>query len=352
MGENDSQTEEGDELSPIEDLRADIYRGVEVVTESYVLLVVLGVLIGLQVAPVVLAATPAVGAEPKVAIIRLSGGIDGGTANEVAAQIERARSNPQIEAIVLRINSPGGGAAASEQLYLTIARAAKEMPVIVSVNAIAASGAYYAAVAADHIYVKPSSLIGSVGVILVAPQEIPPMDRIIDTGPAKLTGGDRRSWYYKIDAAKHAFVGAVMTQRSEALQIPRTEVATAKLFSAPRAVQSGIADEIGGLQTAIQHAARAAGLRNYQVTVLAGSESATFVSRAAYVASPVDDKQLVGPEYFVGNGTAATGPHILMLARSVAYQAFTDRVVPASALDNETTTSNRTGALVEPMEVA
>lgn len=351
MGENDSQSGEVDRADLVEELREDVTRGVDVLTESYVLLVVLGVLIGLQIAPAVLAAAPTTGAQPQVAVIRLGGGIDGSTANEVAAQIERARADPQIKAIVLRVNSPGGGAAASEQLYLTLARAAKEMPVIVSVNAIAASGAYYAAVAGDYIYVKPSSLIGSVGVILVAPQEIPPTDRIIDTGPAKLSGGDRRSWYYKIDAAKQAFLGAVMTQRGDALTIPRTEVATAKLFSAPRAVQTGIADEIGGLQTAIQHAAEAANLRDYGVTVLSGEDTATFVSRAAYVASPMDDKRLVGPQYFVGNGTGATGPHILMLAKSVAYQAFGDDVVSATANDNESASANETAALLNPGEV-
>jgi len=339
MGGNDTH-DDGDS-SYSEALREDLDRGLDAVTDSYVLLVVIGLLIGLQLAPVALSATPGAGDAATVAVIRLSGGIDGDAANAVATQIERAVSDPSVKAIVLRINSPGGGAAASEQLYLTVARAAEQLPVIVSVNSIAASGAYYTAVAADHIYVKPSSLIGSVGVVFVAPQEIPPQERIVVTGPAKQTGGDRPSWYYKIDAAKQAFLGAVMTQRGDALSIPRTEVATAKLFSAPRAVQSGIADEIGGLQSAIQHAADVADLQHYEVAVFERGGTTTFVTRTAYTASPVGDKRLVGPEYFVGNGTAATGPNILMLAQSVAYQAFSDRVVPAGAATNDSATTNR-----------
>ncbi|MFB6104747.1 MAG: S49 family peptidase [Halobacteriaceae archaeon] len=328
--------------SIVDDVREDVGRGIDAVTDSYVLLVVIGLLLGLQLAPVALSAAPGAGTAPKVAVIRLSGGIDGDAANAVATQIERAVSNPAVEAIVLRVNSPGGGAAASEQLYLTVARAATELPVIVSVNSIAASGAYYTAVAADHIFVKPSSLIGSVGVVFIAPRDVPPREQVVVTGPAKETGGDRRSWYYKVDAAKHAFLGAVMAQRGDALSISRTEIATAKLFSAPRAVQTGIADEIGGLQAAIQHAAEAADLNRYRVTVYDRSGTTTFVTRTAYTASPVEDKRLVGPEYFVGNGTAATGPNILMLAQSVAYQAFSDRVVPAGTVTNASAATNRT----------
>lgn len=329
----------GDEDGPLADVGADLRSGLAALTQSYILLIVIGLLIGLQVAPLAgsLVATDEE-PQPQVAVISLAGGINGVSAQVVAAQIEAARADPTVEAIVLRVNSPGGGAAPSEELYLTVARAAAEMPVVVSVNAMAASGAYYTAVAADYIFTKPSSLLGSVGVVFVAPEGAPPQERLVVTGPYKETGGALQGWQFKIDAAKQAFVGAVMTQRGDRLSISREEISTAKMFSGARSVAVGMADEIGGLQAAIAEAASRADLGAYQV-VTRSLPNATFVTRTAYTASPLADKRLTGPEYFVGNGTAAAGPNILLLAPSIAVQAFEDRAVTAQNL-SETNATN------------
>lgn len=326
----------------------DVRRALGALTQSYILLIIVGILIGFQVAPYVISVTSDDPAQPRVAVISLSGSIDGETASQVVNQIERARADPRVQAMVLRVNSPGGGASASEQLYLTVKRAAEDMPVVVSVTSFAASGAYYASLPADYIYTKPSSLVGSVGVVFVAPADIAPIERVVVTGPSKLSGGDLESWYYKIDSAKQAFVGAVMAQRGDELSISREEIATAQLFSGAQSVQMGITDEIGGLQTAIEDAADRADLDSYQVTTHQ-VEGATFVTRAAYTASPLAEKRLLSPAYLVGNGTGATGPHILLLAPSVAMQAFEDRAITAQNLTANASQSNETATLAAPL---
>lgn len=336
----------------------DLRTGLGALRESYTLLIVVGLLVGLLVAPSAASLVDRSGEErPQVAVIRLAGGINGATAQAVVDRVRTARSDPAVEAIVLRVNSPGGGAAASEQLYLELARAAAEMPVVTSVDAQAASGAYYAAVATDYIFVKPASLVGSVGVIFTAPEDLPPLEQVIVTGSEKLSGGDRQDWYYRLDAAKRAFVGAVVTQRADRLSISREAIASANIYSGPRTVENGMTDAVGGLQAAIERAASQAGVTDYSVTRLS-LDGATFVTRSSYTASPLADKRLVGPEYFVGNGTGAAAPNVLMLSPSVAAQGLEGQVVTAGAVRERagnttaTNTTARTAGAGLPATVA
>lgn len=299
---------------------------------SYVVLVALAVVVGLVVAPV--AAPVAVPwEEGTVAIIPLEGGIDGASAAATVATLERARQDPDIDAVVLLMNSPGGGAAASETLYLEAAKAAEGMPVVTSVDALAASGAYYTAVGTDRIFVKPASLVGSVGVLFVPPPQLEPTDAIITTGPNKLSGADERGWHYKTEALKRAFVGAVVAGRGDALEAPRSRVATAEVFTGAEAVENGMADEIGGVRDAVEYAARQAGLSNYDVTVLRPDESPEFLTRAGYLASSAPNKTMTSMDRFVGDVRRARFPNFLYLPPSFAREAVTAEVAEVS---NET----------------
>ena len=103
--------------------------------------------------------------KPQIGIIRLGGEINGFSAFQVLEQFAYARDNQEVKAVLLMINSPGGLATASEELYLGILNARQEMPVVSSVDAVAGSGGYYAAAATNEIYAKPASVVGSVGVI-------------------------------------------------------------------------------------------------------------------------------------------------------------------------------------------
>lgn len=292
-------------------------------SRSYIVIVIVGVVIGLQVAPVVsqFAAQPVSGS---VAVVTLSGGINGNNAASVAERLRAARQDPDVKAVVLHVNSGGGGAAASETLYLAVKRTAARMPVVVSVDSIAASGAYYASAPADEIMVKPASLVGSVGVIFVAPSSIPPFDRLLITGPNKLTGSDLREWSYKVETIQNAFVGAVVDGRGDALELSPEQLGYAKLYTGAEAVDNGLADRIGGVEDAVRRAAELADLARWDVRTIGYSGTVTFVTRSAYTTATADQKVLVSPKYFVTGPEETVAPTVVMLPPSVVRAAVLD----------------------------
>lgn len=249
-----------------------------------------------------------------VAVIPVEGSIDGTSAARVTAQIERARADPSVAAVVLLVNSPGGTAAASETQYLSVTRLAAEKPVVASVDAVAASGAYYTLLPSDAVYAKPASIVGSVGVLAPLPQQVEPNDVIGTTGPDKLSTDGVREFHYRMETLKRAFANAVMAQRGAELTISRGELVEAGVYSGTVAVEAGLVDEIGGTQTAIARAAELAGVDAYRVEVYRTNETVTFVSQTAYLASAAPSKELVSPSYLTGIGTpgATYGTFLLL----------------------------------------
>jgi protease-4 len=253
-----------------------------------------------------------------VAVVPLAGTIDGGSAADVTARLERARENPDIKAVVIVANSGGGGAAASEELYLQSKRTAAEMPVVATVQASALSGAYYTISPSDRIFAKPSSLVGSVGVLGNAPVEQEPNGVVATTGPNKLSGADEREFYHILESLGNAFYNAVETQRGDRLQLSRTELAQARIYSGSQAVRNGLADEIGGQQAAIADAADRADLDDYEVAVMTPRGTVPFLSRANYLGADVPNKTMVGTDYVMGDESAA--PTFLMLPASYVVE--------------------------------
>ena len=275
---------------------------------------VLAVVVGLLVAP--LAASVALsGSSGTVAVVPVGGAIDGGTAVALTTTLDRLRADPDVDAVVLVLNSPGGTAPASESMYLETDKTAEEMPVVTSVDALAASGAYYTAVGTDRIFVKPSSTVGSVGVIFPPPPQIEPSDSLITTGPDKQTGGSEREWKYKTESIKRAFVAAVLRGRGDTLELSGSELAAAEVFTGVQAVDNGVADELGGTRDAVEYAAQQAGLSRYDVAVVRPEQSVQFLTRAAYLASDAPDRELVSGRYFVGQRGGF--PNVLMLPPNV-----------------------------------
>ncbi|MFB6173853.1 MAG: S49 family peptidase [Halobacteriales archaeon] len=318
-----------------------VKRGLAWATRSYVVLIVVGVILGLQVAPAVsqFAASPVQGT---VAVVPLSGGINGPNAASVGSRLRQARQNPNVDAVVLRVNSGGGGASASEEIYTQVARTAEQMPVIVSVNAIAASGAYYSSAPADAIFVKPTSFVGSIGVFFVAPSGLPPINVLIQTGPNKLSGRDRRGWEYAIESSRKAFVSAVEEGRGERLDLSSEEVSYAKLYTGIEAVDNGLADRVGGLQDAVAAAADRAGLQRYDVQVIGYGSAPSFVTQTAYLASHHEDKEMMPASDFVRDPGKATVPNPLMLPPSVVKRAVVQELRQSNATTVNVTAANTT----------
>ncbi len=307
---------------------------------SYLLVVILALVVGLLLAPVAffgVASDPA-----QVAVVPVAGTIDGPNEQQISAQLTQAREDPDVEAVVLLINSGGGSAVASEELYLEISRTADEMPVVASVNAGALSGAYFAAAPADEIYAKPASQVGSVGVIVAAPQDIEPQDLLITTGPSKTVPDDQRALQYGIEEVSNAFANAVMEHREEEMELTRGELTEAGIYTGTTANELGLVDRIGDREQATAKAAQLAGLDEYSVTVLQPDGSVRFIAQANYVAADTPEKELVSPSYLTGQGTDASGA-INPLAIPAAYAAPENTtVVTGSDLPDPESDAERT----------
>ena len=229
-------------------------------TAAYVVAVVAAVLLSAVLAPVVW--DYGTRSDGSVAVVSITGFVSSSSVDRVAEDLRAARENESIDAVVLEVDSPGGSAAASEQLYLAVRRTAQKLPVVASVRSMGASGAYYGMLPAERIYVTPASMVGSVGVRGVVPPPAP--SYAIRSGPDKASGTleQRRE---QIGTLQRAFVGSVMEHRGDDLAISREEVAHAKIYTGARAVDNGMADRIGDRTTAIDAAAEMAGLSDYDV---------------------------------------------------------------------------------------
>lgn len=230
---------------------------------SYVVIAVIAVLIGGAVFPHVMAFTT--DEDPYIAVVSIDESISASSSEATIQELRSLRANESVAAVVLKISSPGGGAAASEALYMAVKQLAAEKPVYASVDSMAASGAYYALLPSEAVFVKPGSLVGHVGVIATAPSD--GLAPVVTSGPDKAHGGMTPDEFRaSVETMKRGFVGAVMAERGDRISIPRSEVAKAKAFIGATAVETGYADEIGTVEAAIQAAADDAGLSDYQVT--------------------------------------------------------------------------------------
>ncbi len=216
---------------------------------------------------------------PEVAVLMLQGPImstRGGTQTVIAAQevedvLRQLSASPQVKAIVLYINSPGGGVAPSERIYHALQQVDK--PVVAYFDDVAASGGYYIAMAADEIVANPSTLTGSIGVIAVFPYAEKFLDKvgigftIIKSGPAKDMGGfyrqmtpeERAHMQSIVDEMYGRFVDVVAQGRDMDPDAVR-DVADGRIYSAQQALDLGLVDVLGYEDDAIERAAKRAGL--------------------------------------------------------------------------------------------
>ncbi len=201
---------------------------------------------------------------PIIGVIRLNDAIYSQTARDMIAQINYAIDNPEIRAVVLALDSPGGTVVDTEAVYMELTRLRAKKPVITVVNGMAASGAYYLSSNTDYIYVKPTSMIGNIGVIGYLPSSPIIYEDIISTGPYKLWGAPRDSDMRQIDMIKEGFFQAVTLGRGDKLKIGTEVILSGKIWAGNEAVRIGIADELGTERDAINAAARLADVANYQ----------------------------------------------------------------------------------------
>ena len=164
-------------------------------------------------------------------------------------------------AVVIKLNTPGGGASSSERLYIETRNLRHEKPVVVVMGDLVASGGYMMSMGASHTYAQTSSLVGNVGVIASAGPLIPalPGEGLVFSSPRKLDGSTRREWVGTVDILNEAFAQMVIGERGDKLRISREELIEGRIYAGMVAVRLGLADEIGGDSDAIRKAAELAG---------------------------------------------------------------------------------------------
>lgn len=204
-----------------------------------------------------------------VGVIRIKGYVlSAESADAITRAVMKASANSSIKAVVVILDSFGGSANYIEQIYLNLKELRSKKPVVaLAVNAL--SGGYYIAVAADYIFVHPTSFIGSVGVVSTAPPLLVPSEQVLETGAYKHTGFSRLLFYHNLSRALDAFIGAIEEGRGGRLRASREELSRGLVYLGIEAVAAGLADEVGSLERALKEAARRAGLLSYEVAEVA-----------------------------------------------------------------------------------
>jgi protease-4 len=206
-----------------------------------------------------------------VAVVPLEGEID--ASDRFVETLQDLEENDRVGAVVVRINSPGGAVAPSQEMYAAIRRLVTTKPVVASLGAVAASGGYYVASAADVVVASPGTLTGSIGVILSLTNVRGLMDKlgveatIVTAGKWKDTGSpfravtpeERTMLQQMADQVHTQFIDAVAAGRK--LDPARArEVGTGRIYTGEEAQQLGLVDELGGLETAVTIAGTRAGI--------------------------------------------------------------------------------------------
>ena len=209
---------------------------------------------------------------PRVAVVEIEGIIvDGATA---VRELREHADNPAVKAVVLRVNSPGGVVAPTQEIFAAIQRVRKGgKPVIASFGAVAASGGYYVATAADRIYANPGTLTGSIGVVMQMANIEGLLKKVgvdyvvVKSGSYKdignfartMTPEERKILQALLDDVYSQFVDAVAEGRG----LDRKEVlafADGRIYSGQQAQALKMVDDLGGFEDAVEAAGKLANI--------------------------------------------------------------------------------------------
>jgi protease IV len=209
------------------------------------------------------------------------GTVNEGMVGRVREELERARTDDHVKALVLRINSPGGTVTGSDLLYNEIRRFKQErrVPVVAQLMGTAASGGYYVALAADEIHAERTTVTGSIGVIFSGVNIAGLMEKFgvenqtITSGRFKDAGSmlrrmrpeERAQLQSVIDDLYVRFVEVVKTGRAKLTVEQIRALADGRIYSATQAKSAGLVDEIGSLDDSLRRARELAGLANARI---------------------------------------------------------------------------------------
>jgi protease-4 len=208
----------------------------------------------------------------KVAVVEVEGLIL--ASDELVRELIEHKDNPSVRAVVLRVNSPGGVVAPTQEIFSAVRRVRQAgKPVVASLGAVAASGGYYIATAADRIYANPGTLTGSIGVVMQMAniegllKKVGVEYVVVKAGQFKDVGNfsrpmsaeERRTLQALLDDVYGQFVSAVAEGRGLDTQTVMG-FADGRIYSGRQAQGLRMVDELGGLEEAIESAGKLAGI--------------------------------------------------------------------------------------------
>ena len=222
----------------------------------------------------------------EVAVVYALGGIEDGKGDDtsegifgddMSSTLRKLRGDSSVKAVVLRVNSPGGSALASDLIWREVELLKAEKPVVVSMGDYAASGGYYISCAANYIYAQPTTLTGSIGVFGLVPnaekmvgdfgvgvQAVSSSQQPFMTPFKALTPAQTNALQKSVDETYGTFIRNVANGRN--LTIDGVDsIAQGRVWTGIDAKEIGLVDELGGLDDAIEMAVELAGLDDYNI---------------------------------------------------------------------------------------
>lgn len=240
--------------------------------------------------------SPKVYTEPSVAIVYVEGAIqtgeaekslfggggDGAYSTTIRKALDKAAKDDTVKAVVLRVDSPGGSALASEIILDASRRVAAKKPLIVSMGNVAGSGGYYVTCAASTIFADPNTITASIGVVAGKMVTTGMWDKFGINWHSNRRGNragmmsssepfneDEREAIRKyMNVVYDTFKGHVTKARDGKLTKPLEEIAGGRVFTGTQALELGLVDKMGGLEDTIKFAAQKAGLGEYDIRVI------------------------------------------------------------------------------------
>ena len=214
------------------------------------------------------------GLSKTIPLIEVKGFISNEMAEGIIGKLDDLRKKDDFKVVLLRINSPGGAVAASQEIFEAVKRLNEKKPVIVSMGTVAASGGYQIACGGSKIFANPGTVTGSIGVRLDhmyagelikmlglghetlksgALKNLSPIDR-------PLSPKEKVVLKDLIDELRNQFVESVASSRNLSLE-KVNKIADGRIYSGAKAKELGLIDELGGMQAAITEAAKMAGIK-------------------------------------------------------------------------------------------
>jgi protease-4 len=218
-------------------------------------------------------------------------GMEGAMSSDIRKALDDAAKDESIKAVVLRVDSPGGSAVASEIILDATQRVKARKPFVVSMGNVAGSGGYYVACGSDVIFADEATITGSIGVVggkfvttgmwnkigVTFKEYKRGENAALLSSSEAFTKPERERMQAWMDSIYNVFKGHVTAIRGSRLKKPLDEIAGGRVYTGRQALELGLVDKIGGLQDAIKHVASQAKVSDYEVRVV--PEPKNFIER-------------------------------------------------------------------------